>query len=133
MRVSNLIHEKSYKCLVDLPKYEPDTYGKLCKRISGIATASRYASEKLIFSNKKLPSHYKTWQEFRDFLLNSIPNEDQKEAFRKRYEKQDKSEKMYQSQCGQLLINDYEGSRSYNTKGNEKLNREKEKWMKLLK
>jgi predicted phosphoadenosine phosphosulfate sulfurtransferase len=132
MRVSNLIHEKSYKCLVDLPKYEPNTYDKLCKRIGGIATASRYANEKLMFNNKKLPSHYKTWQEFRNFLLNNIPNRDHREAFIKRYEKQDKDERTYQAQVGQLLINDYESSRPYDTKKNEKIEREKKKWLNIL-
>ena len=132
MRVSNLIHEKSYRCLVDLPKYEPETYDKLCRRLKGIATASRYASEKLVFSNKKLPSHYKTWKEFRDFLLLNIPDEEQRKQFTNRFEKQEKTEKMYQAQCGQLLINDYEGSRSYDTKRNERIQKEKEKWMQIL-
>jgi predicted phosphoadenosine phosphosulfate sulfurtransferase len=132
MRVSNLIHEKSYKCLVDLPNYEPETYFKLCKRIGGIATASRYASEKLVFSNKKLPTHYKTWQEFRDFLLNNIPNEDQRAQFTKRFEKQTKTENTYQKQVGQLLILDFENSRSFDTKKSEKIEREKQKWLTLL-
>ena len=132
MRVSNLIHEKSYKCLVDLPRYEPETYDKLCRRIGGIATASRYASEKLVFSNKKLPNHYKTWKEFRDFLLLNIPDEEQRKQFTNRFEKQEATEKMYQAQCGQLLINDYEGSRSYDTKKNERVQKEKEKWMQIL-
>jgi predicted phosphoadenosine phosphosulfate sulfurtransferase len=132
MRVSNLIHEKSYKCLVDLPRFEPETYDKLCKRIGGIATASRYASEKLIFSNKKLPSHYKTWEEFRDFLLSSIPNPEHRETFIKRFDKQEKSEKMFQNQVGQLLINDFENSRSFSTKKSEHVQKERERWMEIL-
>jgi len=132
MRVSNLIHEKSYKCLGDLPRYEPDTYGKLCQRIGGIATASRYVSEKLVFSNKQLPEHYKTWKEFRDFLLENIPNENQREQFRVRFGRQKQDEWTYQAQTGQLLINDFEGSRSFDTKKDEKVQREKEKWMRIL-
>jgi len=132
MRVSNLIHEKSYKCLVSLPKYEPETYDKLCIRLKGIATASRYASEKLVFSNKKLPKHYKTWEEFRNFLLSNIPSAEHRETFRKRFEKQEKTERMYQAQVGQLLINDYENSRSFDTKKTERVQKEKEKWMEIL-
>jgi predicted phosphoadenosine phosphosulfate sulfurtransferase len=132
MRVSNLIHEKSYKCLGDLPRYEPETYDKLCKRIGGVATASRYASERLVFSNKQLPKHYKTWEEFRDFLLSNIPNEEQRETFRARFEKQEKNERIYQAQCGQLLINDYEGSTSMDTKKEERVQKEREKWMEIL-
>jgi predicted phosphoadenosine phosphosulfate sulfurtransferase len=85
-----------------------------------------------VFSNKKLPSHYKTWKEFRDFLLLNIPDEEQRKQFTNRFEKQEKTEKMYQAQCGQLLINDYEGSRSYDTKKNVRVQKEKEKWMQIL-
>lgn len=132
MRVSNLIHEKSYKCLVDLPRYEPETYDKLCRRIGGIATAARYASEKLIFSNKQLPKHYKTWKEFRDFLLGSIPDEGQRKMFSDRFSKQADNERIYQSQCGQLLILDFENSRSFDTKKEERIQKEREKWAKIL-
>ena len=132
MRVSNLIHEKSYKCLVDLPKFEPETYNQLCKRISGIATASRYASEKLVFNNKQLPKHYKDWKEFRDFLLSNIPNSEHKQKFIDRYSKQEQNERTYQAQVGQLLINDYENSRPFDTKKSEKTKQIKEKWMQIL-
>lgn len=132
MRVSNLIHEKSYKCLEDLPKYEPDTYNKLCKRISGISVASRYASEKLMFSNKRLPAHYSSWKEFRDFLLSNIQNFSHRKKFEDRFSKQGSSEKYYQAQVGQLLINDYENSCSYDTKKEEKIKALKEKWYNIL-
>lgn len=132
MRVSNLIHEMSYKSLIDLPKFEPETYDKLCQRISGIDTASRYASEKLIFSNKKLPKHYKNWKEFRDFLLENMPNPEHKETFKKRFEKQEKNEQTYKAQVGQLLINDYENSRPIDTKKQERTKKLKEKWMQIL-
>jgi len=129
MRVSNLIHEKAYKCLIDLPKFEPDTYNKLCKRISGISTASRYASEKLIFSNKNLPKHYKCWLDFRNFLLNGLENEHHKDIFIKRFGKQPQNEKIYQKQVGQLLINDYENSKSFDLKEDDKKQQLVKKWM----
>lgn len=132
MRVSNLIHEKSFKCLKDLPKFEPDTYDKLCQRIGGIATASRYVSEKLMFNNKKLPTHYKCWKDFRDFLLNNVPNDDQRQKFVDRFEKQEKNERIYQAQVGQLLINDYENNRAFDTKKDERTQKIKEKWMQIL-
>jgi len=132
MRISNLIHEKSFKCLVDLPRYEPETYNKLCERIGGISTAARYASEKLVFNNKILPKHYKSWEEFRNFLIANIPEPEHRERFYKRFNKQNKTEKIYQSQAGQLLINDYENSCTFDTKKDEKIKRIKEKWLKLL-
>ena len=132
MRVSNLIHEKAYKCLIDLPKFEPETYDRLCQRISGIATASRYASEKLIFSNKTLPKHYATWREFRDFLLENIPSPEHRNAFTKRFAKQDTDERTCKAQVGQLLVNDWENSKSFDTKKSEKTLQIKAKWSQIL-
>jgi len=132
MRVSNLIHEKSYKCLVDLPRYEPDTYNALCKRVAGIATATRYAAEKQMFTNKKLPSHYKNWLEFRNFLLQNIPEEAHRTRFEKRFVNEPKNEKTYKAQVGQLLINDYENSRPYDKKREQRLQELKKKWRELL-
>lgn len=132
MRVSNLIHEKAYRCLIDLPKFEPDTYDKLCQRIGGISTAARYASEKLVFSNKKLPTHYKSWREFRDFLLQNLPSSEHLLRFEKRFAKQEQNERTYQSQVGQLLVNDYENSKAFDTKKSEKTLKLKEKWQNIL-
>lgn len=132
MRVSNLVHEKSFKCLKDLPRYEPDTFNQLSKRISGISTAARYASEKLVFDNKTLPSHYENWKEFRDFLLANIQNLDHKQKFVDRFEKQEQNERTYKLQVGQLLINDYENSASFDTKAEERKQRTRDKWRAIL-
>lgn len=132
MRVSNLIHEKSFKCLTDLPRYEPSTYNSLCKRIQGISTASRYASEKLVFDNKTLPKHYKTWFEFRNFLLENIEDAEHKLKFVERFNTQDRDERTYKLQVGQLLINDYENSRGFDTKKHQREERVKEKWRAIL-
>lgn len=132
MRVSNLIHEKAYKCLLTLPKYEPDTYNRLCKRIAGVATAARYASEKLIFSNKDLPKHYASWRQFRDFLVENIPTEAHRVAFQERFNRQPQTEDAYQAQVGQLLVNDFEGSKTFDTKKDEKKQQVREKWFNLI-
>lgn len=129
MRVSNLIHEKSYKCLEDLPKFEPETFNKLCKRINGISTAQRYASEKLIFSNKTLPKHYKNWLEFRNFLLLNINNEYQRDRFTNRFKNQPENENIYKKQVGQLLINDYENNVIFDTAVSNKKQQIVKKWL----
>lgn len=72
MRVSNLIHEKAFKCLSDLQELEPETYDKLEQRLKGVHCASIYAKENLVYSIKELPSRFKTWKEYKDFLLESI-------------------------------------------------------------
>src|SRR5690625_936449 len=72
LRVSNLIHEQAFRCLVDLQELEPDTYDKLEKRLQGVHTAAMYGDENLMYSIRNLPSRFKTWKEYKDFLLENI-------------------------------------------------------------
>lgn len=72
MRVSNLIHEKAYRCLHELQELEPETYDKLEQRLKGVHCAAIYARENLVYSIKKLPEQFKTWKEYKDFLLDNI-------------------------------------------------------------
>lgn len=71
-RVSNLVHEKAFRCLTDLQELEPETYNKLEKRLKGVHTAAIYGKEKMIYSIKELPENFKTWKDYKDFLLTSI-------------------------------------------------------------
>lgn len=71
-RVSNLVHEKAFRCLTDLQELEPETYNKLEKRLKGVHTAAIYGKENLIYSIKSLPDSFKSWKEYKDFLLTSI-------------------------------------------------------------
>jgi predicted phosphoadenosine phosphosulfate sulfurtransferase len=71
-RVSNLVHEQAFKCLSDLQELEPETYDKLEERIQGVHTAAIYGKENMVYSIKKLPEHFKSWKEYKEFLLNSI-------------------------------------------------------------
>ena len=132
MRISCLIHEKSFKCLTDLPEFEPDTFEWLCKRCKGIDTAMRYAKEKQIYSNEKLPEHYKNWFEFREFLLNNHPNQIQKERFIKRFKNHPNNEDVYKQQVGQLLINDWENITDVKTDQEEKRKTQKQKYIDIL-
>lgn len=72
MRVSNLIHEKAFRCLTDLQELEPETYERLEERLQGVHTAAIYGKEKLIYSIRELPERFKTWKEYKDFLLGHI-------------------------------------------------------------
>lgn len=72
MRVSNLIHEKAYRCLTELQELEPETYDKLEQRLKGVHCAAIYAKENLVYSIKELPKQFKTWKEYKDFLLDNI-------------------------------------------------------------
>lgn len=132
MRISCLIHEKSYRCLCDLPEFEPETFEWLCKRLKGIDTAMRYAKEKQMYSNEKLPTYYKNWLEFRDFLLQNHTNKKQKERFIKRFDNHPKNEDVYKQQVGQLLINDWENITDVKTDQEEKRKEVKQKWINIL-
>lgn len=71
-RVSNLVHEKAFRCLTDLQELEPETYDKLERRLKGVHTAAMYGKENVMYSIKSLPIHFRTWKEYKDFLLTSI-------------------------------------------------------------
>jgi len=71
-RVSNLVHEKAFRCLTDLQELEPETYDKLEQRLKGVHTAAMYGKENLMYSIKELPNQFKSWKDYKDFLLTSI-------------------------------------------------------------
>lgn len=136
MRVSNLIHEKAFKCLASLPEFEPDTYNKLIERIGGIHVAARYAKENMIYSANERPERFTTWKEYRDFLLGTSPLK-HRGRLMKRFSSQPESERTYKGQCVQILINDWENNVPVATKTQvEKLEQKKretiEKWRRLL-
>lgn len=130
MRVSNLVHEKSFSCLSDLQKIEPQTYHKLLKRLQGVHCAANYANRENVYFPNDLPENFKTWLEYRDYLLETTPYQ-KKSRFEKRFSGQPKNEYVYRQQVKQLLINDWEN----NVPVNKKIDRRqelKEKWYHIL-
>jgi len=127
-RVSNLIHEKSYKCLTTLQEFEPDTYESLVKRLKGITIAALYGKEMMVYNAKKKPAKFATWMDYRDFLLDTLPTGG-RELFDKRFGRQGGTESVYRQQVQQLLVNDWENNLPVT-------NQEKEnplkKWMDIL-
>jgi len=110
IRVSSLIHEKSFKALVELPEFEPKTYDRLLKRIKGISVANLYGKDRVAMKVQKLPKNFKSWREYRDFLLVTYPNLKKKEIFVKRFAKHLDNEYVARQQCRQLILNDYENN-----------------------
>ena len=108
IRVSSLIHEKSFKSLTELPEFEPKTFDKLCERIKGIQTANIYGKESVMMKCRKLPKNYKSWREYREFLLETYPDGDKKEIFVRRFSKHLDNDYVARQQCRQLILNDYE-------------------------
>ncbi len=116
MRVSNLIHEKSYHALLKLRKYEPETFSRLTGRLSGVHFASIYTDRDHALDVDELPSAFNSWQEYRDFLLETTPTE-KTERYRERFEQQRDHREVHRAQCKQILINDWENNVSVTGKG----------------
>lgn len=110
IRVSSLIHEKSFKALVELPEFEPKTYDKMLKRIDGIESGHLYGKDPKLFRCRKLPKNFKSWRQYRDFLLETYPDESKKWIFQKRFSRYLENEYVARQECRQLILNDYENN-----------------------
>jgi len=130
MRVSNLIHEKSFRCLGDLQIYEPVMFDKLVKRLPGIHVASIYSKEKTVFNTDVLPKSFKSWKDYKDYLLRTTPLE-YKNRFDKRFSKQPDNENMARKQVRQILLNDYENNLNIKTVKKNKIELYEKWWDKF--
>lgn len=110
MRISSLIHEKSFKALVDLPEFEPKTYDRLVKRAKGIALAQETGKKAKLFRARKLPKNYTSWRVYRDFLLQTHPDPAKRDILARRFERHLDNEYVARQQCRQLILNDYENN-----------------------
>lgn len=110
MRISSLIHEKSFKALVDLPEFEPDTYNRLIRRAKGIALAQETGKKAKLFRARKLPKNYASWRLYRDFLLATHPDPDKAAILARRFERHLDNEYVARQQVRQLILNDYENN-----------------------
>lgn len=116
MRVSSLIHERSFKSICDLPEFEPKTYEKLLKRIKGISLAQEAGRNAKLFKCRKLPKNYKSWIQYRDFLVKTHSDRGRVGIFERRFSKQLNNEYVARQQCRQLILNDYENNLSIDNK-----------------
>ncbi len=107
MRISSLIHEKSFKSICDLPEFEPDTYNKLVKRAKGIALAQETGKKAKLFKARKLPKNHASWREYRDFLIETHPDPDKCAIMARRFAKHLDNEYVARQQVRQLILNDY--------------------------
>jgi predicted phosphoadenosine phosphosulfate sulfurtransferase len=110
IRVSSLIHEKSFKSLVELPAFEPKTYDRLLKRVKGVSIGHLYGKDAKMLQVRKLPKNFKRWCNYRDFLLETYPDPVRKEIFSKRFAKHLDNPYVHRQQCRQLVLNDYENN-----------------------
>lgn len=110
IRVSSLVHEKSFRALVELPEFEPRTYDRLCRRVKGIQTGHLYGKDAKLMRARKLPKNYRSWRQYRDFLLATYPDEGRRHIFEQRYARHLDNDYVARQQCRQLILNDYENN-----------------------
>jgi predicted phosphoadenosine phosphosulfate sulfurtransferase len=110
MRISSLIHEKSFKSLVDLPEFEPDTYNRLLKRAKGIMLAQETGKNAKLFRARKLPQNFNSWRSYRDFLIATHPDPEKCAIMTRRFARHYDNEYVARQQVRQLILNDYENN-----------------------
>lgn len=99
MRVSSLTHETAIKSLFYLQEVEPETYEAAVKRLGGIDTAGKMGGQG-DFYIKDLPYMFKDWWEYRDYLVDNLLLEDQRERFHEKFKKMDD---LYKEDIGEGL------------------------------
>ena len=80
MRVSNLHHETALASLYILQEFEPKIWSRVCSRLGGIHSAGVLGEKE--FQVKRLPFMFKSWREYRDFLMPKlIHDKDDQQVF----------------------------------------------------
>lgn len=112
MRVSALIHETAWTRMEDLQEFEPETYNKFVRRISGASTFGHILDVESIVP-KELPIAFSSWMEYRDYLLEHVCPEEDRETYRKRWQGQD-GEEWYRIHAKEVILNDTCGTINQN-------------------
>jgi predicted phosphoadenosine phosphosulfate sulfurtransferase len=86
MRVSSLHHETSLRSIFYMQEVEPETFNKLINRMTGINTAKQMNTD---FYAGDLPFMFKSWKEYRDYLLEKLIDKKYQDNFRSWFVKQD--------------------------------------------
>lgn len=133
MRLSNLLHEKAYECISDLQEFEPKLFDKMIDRCKGISTAQEYAGRGGgIYKAEKLPKDFKSWIEYRNYLLDTLPNREHAAIFLKRFEKQFQNDYVVKQQVNRILIYDINNFKKINNNEVDPSEKIREKWMQIL-
>ena len=113
MRISNLHHEKSVHSLFYLQRYEPHTYEKLVKRLSGIDMAGKFGEDQYFV--RDLPFMFNDWKEYRDYLTDNLLPEEYRESFKQKFAEIDEKiqyfinkDDTYKAEIQSILTNDWE-------------------------
>lgn len=90
MRVSNLHHETSVASLYLIEEFEKDLWNKLVARLGGVHVTRSLAYSEMFQAPKKLPWMFRTWIEYRDYLVDKLIEPHLQPAFHKAFATYDK-------------------------------------------
>lgn len=82
MRISSVCHEMALSSIMTLAELEPDTWGRIQRRLGGTNT-TRTLGEDANCCPKKFPPMFKSWDDYRDYLFETLIPEDKKPALAK--------------------------------------------------
>ena len=123
MRISNLTHETAIKNIFYAQEIEPKTYEKLTQRLGGIDMAAKLNKDYFISA---LPYMFKSWTEYRDYLLDKLINEEYSKHFVKMFTDNERvfgeifaENPSFELKCRKaevscILSNDWEGTKMRN-------------------
>jgi len=124
MRVSALIHETAWHSIEFLQEFEPKTYDRFVKRISGVSTFNHaFDSDGVMV--RQLPFAFASWVEYRDYLLEHITQPKYWDLFRQRWKNQN-SEEWYRVHIKEILVNDIDGTINANARSKIRLAEKKD-------
>jgi predicted phosphoadenosine phosphosulfate sulfurtransferase len=107
MRVSFLIHETSIRWIAILQEVEPQTYDRFVRRVPGVST---YAQIHEDLVPQELPAAFRSWREYRDYLLVNLVEPHNRPIFLKLWEGQN-SEKWCRDHVRGIVINDIDATK----------------------
>lgn len=115
MRVSSVTHEQATKSLFFMQEVEGHTWNQLTKRAGGINSVGQMKSS--FYAPTTLPRAFKSWVEYRDYLMEHLTDDRGREYFGRQFPLLDKEYEgsteqvlhgLVQAQISCILRNDWE-------------------------
>lgn len=111
MRVSALIHETAFYSIEMLQEFEPKTYNRFVSRVNGVSTFNHAFDENSLIP-KELPIMFKSWKEYRDYLLIHLVKSEYWDLLRNRWKNQNNDE-FYRFHVREIILNDIDGTTNH--------------------
>lgn len=116
MRLSSLCHETAIVNLKHLQEIEPDTWNRTVRRMPAVNTTKHLGASYEL--PKNLPFMFKSWREYRDYLVETlVTDEAHRATFKKQFARLDPMywgeavDKLTKAEIKAVLINDYHMTR----------------------